>query len=387
MTPDAAARFAALPRLDRHRALSAAVRCKVCGAPAPFFDVQDFNRTVGDYDWGPSGIVVPWYRCRACGFLFTGLCDDWTRDEFRRFIYNEDYPLIDPDYLDKRPRGTAEQMKILLTEHRDARILDYGAGSGLFAACMADAGFRHVVAYDPISMPDRPTGPFQIIICIEVVEHSPDPTATIAEMASLLDNEGVILLGETLQPPDIDKIRCSWWYCAIRNGHLSTFADRTLADLGRRLGLAFHRSPGEIHALRRGTRFKSLADWLGPVFAAFQAGAPGRSPAQNFHAVEGIPDAQYQWTTAEKLNWTITIPPETSRVQIMVPFLHQSRHGFASECWLELNGAVSQATIRESSLFAEFDVSASGPATVTLRTPPLTPVPGGALGIAVRVTQ
>ena len=50
-------------------------------------------------------------------------------------------------------------------------------------------------------------------------------------------------------------------------------------------------------------------------------------------------------------------------------------------------GAVSQTIIRESSLFAEFDVHGLGTATVTLRTPPLTPVDGGALGIALRVAR
>jgi SAM-dependent methyltransferase len=387
MAPEATSLFAALPRLQHANATAASIPCKVCGVLAPFFDVVDFNKTVSGYDFGPSGITVPWHHCRACGFLFTALCDDWTPGEFRRFIYNDDYPSLDPDYLKVRPQRTAKRVEGLLADHRDARILDYGAGNGVFAACMRDAGFRHVAAYDPISMPDRPTGPFDIITCVEVIEHSPRPAETVADMASLLDEDGAILLGETLQPPDIDTIRCSWWYCAIRNGHVSTYADRTFVELGRRAGLAFHRSAGDFHVLRRGLRFAKLAERVGPALAFFQLGAPGRRSADGFSGVEDIPGFQFQWTIAETIRWPLTIPPGISRVQIMVPFRHESRARFAAECMLELNGAAAPTTIRESSLCAEFNVQALDSAMVTLRTPPPTPGRERTLGIALRVVR
>jgi hypothetical protein len=68
----------------------------------------------------------------AFGFLFTPFFDDWTHDDFRRFVFNEDYTIVDPDYVDRRPTQMAEQMARLLNGYQDARILDYGAGRGVF---------------------------------------------------------------------------------------------------------------------------------------------------------------------------------------------------------------------------------------------------------------
>jgi 2-polyprenyl-3-methyl-5-hydroxy-6-metoxy-1,4-benzoquinol methylase len=65
---------------------------------------------------------------------------------------------------------------------------------------MAQLGFPHVASYDPFSMPVRPIGKFDVITCSEVIEHSPFPLRTLADMRSMLADEGCIVLSETLQP-------------------------------------------------------------------------------------------------------------------------------------------------------------------------------------------
>ena len=99
MDASLASQISLLPRLNRGNALAGAVPCKVCDSPAVFFDVVDFNKSAGGYAFGPSGINLPWHRCDNCGFLFTPFFDDWTPDDFSQFIYNQDYALVDPDYL------------------------------------------------------------------------------------------------------------------------------------------------------------------------------------------------------------------------------------------------------------------------------------------------
>jgi hypothetical protein len=59
-------RLARQPRLDAGSA-AAAIACKVCGRPAPFFDVVDINKCAVFYPFGPSGVTVSYYRCDACG--------------------------------------------------------------------------------------------------------------------------------------------------------------------------------------------------------------------------------------------------------------------------------------------------------------------------------
>src|SRR5438067_1688909 len=88
-----------VPTLGSESARLNSLPCKICSAPAPFFDIVDFNKGAGcNYRYGPSGIPVIWHRCSACGFLFTPFFDDWTSEDFKRFIYNDDYDIIDPDY-------------------------------------------------------------------------------------------------------------------------------------------------------------------------------------------------------------------------------------------------------------------------------------------------
>jgi 2-polyprenyl-6-hydroxyphenyl methylase/3-demethylubiquinone-9 3-methyltransferase len=376
-----------LPRLNRANALAGAVPCKVCDSPAAFFDVVDFNKSTGGYAFGQSGINLQWYRCENCGFLFTLFFDDWSMQDFSQFVYNEDYILLDPDYLSIRPRGMAGHMAEVLADHKDARILDYGAGANVFAARMTELGFAHVESYDPFSLPARPTGTFDIITCIEVIEHAPSPQGILADMRSFLADGGCILLNESLQPPDIDTVRCGWWYVAPRNGHVSIYAGRTFVRLAERAGMTFHRSanPGRPHVLRSGTRFAALATHCGPAWGYARLCAPGQWPAKGFSGVEGARGEQFQWTVEPEITWTIDVPESCPRVQIMIPFAHESRGGFAVGCVIEVNGKALPTSIQERSICAETEPLAAGKALVTLRTGEMTTAHARAIGLAIRV--
>jgi hypothetical protein len=387
LDPSLASYLSLLPRLSRDNALVAAVACKLCGSPALFFDVVDFNKSTGGYAFGPSGINVPWHRCDVCGFLFTPFFDNWSPEHFAQFIYNEDYVLVDPDYLSARPKGMAVHIARLLCGFEGVRILDYGSGTNLLGQDLREFGFAHVESYDPFSSPTRPPGPFDLITCVEVIEHSPSPLAILADMRSFLVEDGCILIGESLQPADIDHIRCGWWYVAPRNGHVSTFAARTFATLAERTGLIFHRGAGHRHMLRAGERFAELAARFGPSLAYFRVGAPGFWPAKGFSGVEGAPGRQFQWTADVEIVWTVDVPQNHPRVQIMVPFLHESRNGFAGNCVVEVNGKALTTTVQDRSIFAETEPLGAGKALIVLRTGSLTATLGRSIGLAIRVVR
>ena len=380
-------RLRRLPRLDRANAADTCIPCKVCGRAAPFFDVVDFNKCASFYPFGPAGVVVPYHRCSDCGFLFSQFCDDWSHEDFARIIYNDDYVLLDPEYLRNRAERLAEQVAPRLAGFETARMLDYGAGLGGFGRRMAELGFPHVVNYDPFSKPERPDGRFDIVTCFEVIEHSPTPRATLEDMQSFLADEGCILLGETLQPPDIDALRGNWWYVAPRNGHISTFADRTLVALAERMGLVFYR--GDLHVFLHGRvgAYAELAARFAKPLACFRLGAPGMADGKWFPP-EHVGPTTFQWTSADRLMWRVTCPPGPPRVvQIMVPFVHESRKGFAADCRLAVAGQVA-GSVRESCIFAEFDVEARGELVVTLHTPDLlSSADGRRLGIGIPVAE
>src|SRR5580658_4385948 len=372
-----------LPRLNPANVLAGALSCKVCDGTAAFFDVVDFNKGTGGYALGHSAIYVPWHRCDDCGLLFTTFFDDWSLEDFRRFIY-QDYALLDPDYQSVRPRAMADHLAQLLRGFESARILDYGAGANMLATRMAEWGFAQVESYDPFSLPTRPEGRFDIVTCIEVIEHSPSPRSILADMRSFLVEDGCILIGESPQPPDIDSIRCGWWYVAPRNGHVSIYAARTFARLAERAGMTFHHGKGHPRVLRAGARFAELAARFGPPLAYARLCAPGCWPTKDFGKVEGVPGQQFQWTTEQAIVWMIDVPEARPRVQIMVPFSHESRQRFAASCVLEVNGQALATSIQERSIFAETDPLAAGQAYVTLRTGKPTEAADRSIGLAIR---
>jgi hypothetical protein len=152
--------------------------------------------------------------------------------------------------------------------------------------------------------------------------------------------------------------------------------------------MVYHRAVGGLHAIRRGHRLLDLARRQGPALEYYRLGAPRSGGAGQFHGVEDIPGWQFRWTAATTIEWPVIVPPTAHRIQVLIPFRHQSRAGFAAECRISLGGAEAVATIRESSLFAEFDAPAPGHAMVALRTPPLRegpPTDRRSVGIGLRV--
>jgi hypothetical protein len=115
--------------------------CKLCGGFSRPFDSLDFYKYCSPTDcfaFGFSGVYVDYLCCQDCGFIFTSFFDDWTSKDFAAYIYNEDYPRIDPEYADIRPGHVTALLGGRLTPWRNIDMLDYGYGSGAFAARMVE---------------------------------------------------------------------------------------------------------------------------------------------------------------------------------------------------------------------------------------------------------
>jgi SAM-dependent methyltransferase len=211
------------------------VECKVCAGPSPLFGVVDFHKSCIEAQGrrlAPSGCPIYYRRCQNCGFAFTTAFDAWDQDAFRRHIYNSDYIVVDPDFVEVRPAGNA---KLVASSFPDAKasisILDFGGGEGLFAGRLREEGFT-AETYDPFSSFDRiPNEKFDLITCFEVMEHVPSPKSTVATMVSLLRDPGAILFSTLVQPAEFESIGLNWWYASPRNGHISLYSTQALARL------------------------------------------------------------------------------------------------------------------------------------------------------------
>ena len=236
--------------------------CKICGSPSPLFGVVDFHKSCIEAQGkilNLSGKPIYYRRCTACAFTFTDEFDDWSTEAFLAHIYNHEYALVDPDYVFARPTNNAKVVaETFLVSRNSLTILDFGGGNGLLASTLVQNGFN-ATTYDPFSgFTERPRGPFNLITCFEVMEHSPFPSRTVSEMSRLLADEGLIFFSTLTQPANFDEIRLQWWYASPRNGHFSLYSQRALTLLFQQNGLQLRSLTDLVHVA-----FRKL-----PAFAA-----------------------------------------------------------------------------------------------------------------------
>jgi SAM-dependent methyltransferase len=232
--------------------------CPVCAAPCPRLGAVDFNKcceeTRGRF-LPRSGVAVWYFRCEGCGFCFAPEICNWTRAEFERRIYNEQYAQVDPDFGDARPRANAASLIAMFGAGRSAiRHLDYGGGSGLLSRLMREAGWRSV-SYDPFhdeAARAADLGRFDLVTAYEVFEHAPDVNALISDLGALRAPSGIVLFTTQLSDGNIGERReLTWWYASPRNGHISLFSRKSLQILAGREGLRFASFSAGAHALWR----------------------------------------------------------------------------------------------------------------------------------------
>jgi 2-polyprenyl-6-hydroxyphenyl methylase/3-demethylubiquinone-9 3-methyltransferase len=231
--------------------------CKICGGEARPLGIVDFNRSCEEVRglWLPRvGVPIQYRRCVQCGLLFTDAFDDWTQADFEAHVYNDAYAIVDPDYAAKRPHQFAAGLtKTFEGWQGELDILDYGGGNGAFAEGMRATGFR-CEPYDPFDLrfAARPDRRFNLITCIETLEHMPNPVAGVGDIASLVTDEGAVLFATLAQPPDIGQLGLGWWYVGPRNGHVTLYSRVALALLWARFGFTMSSFNDNIHLATRG---------------------------------------------------------------------------------------------------------------------------------------
>ena len=98
------------------------VACKVCQGPSPLFGVIDFHKSCIEAQGKRlpfSGYPVYYRRCTVCSFTFTTAFDAWTHEDFREQIYNDDYIVVDPDFVELRPTTNAKVISATFKTSRD----------------------------------------------------------------------------------------------------------------------------------------------------------------------------------------------------------------------------------------------------------------------------
>lgn len=215
-------------------------KCKICGEESIILGIRDLNKACEPEDSHTLpviGINATYHQCKNCGFIFTTYFDDWTKQDFLDKIYNDDYIKVDPDYVKKRPNESIRWVTNMLKWSKSRSILDYGAGNDAFSSGMRNHGFD-AVGWDPMweKEPEFGDKKFDVIVAIEVLEHTPKPLETTTEMVSFMKPDGCILIS-TLVNNVIGDHGITYWYIAPRNGHVCMHSNRSLEIMFEKHGL------------------------------------------------------------------------------------------------------------------------------------------------------
>lgn len=213
--------------------LKKTVECKVCQGESHLYGVCDFNKNCEER----NGLFLPmlgvsiWYhKCSNCGLIFTRAFDGWTSSDFGKYIYNEEYGTVDPDWNSTRPKFNSSLVSAL---QPPCSFLDYGSGSGHLSAIMRSKGYR-ADNYDPYFSISVPESKFDFITCFEVFEHTSDPISSLQDIVRFLNPGGKILISTLLSDFLGDRAMdnaSGASYISPRNGHITIHTMKSLKTL------------------------------------------------------------------------------------------------------------------------------------------------------------
>lgn len=220
--------------------------CPICAKPARLALRKEANVCCADYFEGcrqfPADVgAVDVLECAACGFAWMPALHAWDGARLHTEIYNGDYTLCDPHFLEIRPQKLAAWLAPLCAGRS---LLDYGGGAGRLAELLRGFGVA-AESYDPFF--DASTPPdhtFDLVTAFEVIEHVGAQSRLFAALAALLKPGASLIVSTLLKPM---RLEGDHWYSCARNGHISFHSAASLAQTLTQAGLAFISLSDELH--------------------------------------------------------------------------------------------------------------------------------------------
>jgi SAM-dependent methyltransferase len=260
------------------------------------------TRCIGQKTSSFSEMTFRLFECRDCSFQFVRPVVDpaslYTADYYRGrgadhiVNYEEEYrnPFHTPRIFEFnnlmqivrefKAETTSQQLRWLdygcgngallrfLTEQKDLQVQAAGFDESAFSHHLKDQGFEF---YDRNELQTLPPAIFDVISCIEVIEHTLEPQEVVAEISRLLKPRGLLLLTTGNMHSPLARVTGFRFSYCVPEVHISLFNPRLLENVYRAYGLepCYFRYSGVI----RFKILKSLGPRLGKnKIASFVAG-------------------------------------------------------------------------------------------------------------------
>ncbi len=205
-----------------------ATKCRICKSPC----VKKWDMKVRDRFKGPL------HQCKKCDSLqFGGL--DWLKD-----AYYGDYSIRFDEGRMLRNMVVYKLVRRLTKSffnEKDITLLDYGSGEGVLCDLLKRSRTNYIVGnYDPQvkRFSELPRGKFDIVMCIEVLEHLEDVYKFYKDIKRALDEDSIFVCSTDLyQPGKHDKM---WPYLSTEIGQHITFWTKKSIQYLKRIIRAEH---------------------------------------------------------------------------------------------------------------------------------------------------
>lgn len=230
------------------------LKCPVCDSRSNYLDTVDFNKSCIGAAFVQS-TPVDYYLCGNCRFCFAPIFLEWSKEQFLKLVYNDQYLEFDPEYTSTRPLRNAGCLLDIFQDIDKSVIdhIDYGSGSGVLSETLKDCGWASE-SFDSLIDKKRPERTFNLITAFEVLEHIPHVHQMFQDLSGLLRDDGIILITTALSDNTVvaHGTPLTWWYASPRNGHISLFSIESLCALARQYGFSVTKFSNRYYAMYRG---------------------------------------------------------------------------------------------------------------------------------------